>query len=254
MIFPPRMAFKDYFSEHAAGYASYRPRYPAELFAWLASNSPRQQRAWDCATGSGQAAIALGVQFEQVIASDASLAQLRQATAHTNIHYVCNSAEQLPFVNASLDLITVAQAAHWFDLPRFYREVDRVLRPEGVLALWCYGLFHIHPAIDAIIQHYYKDTLGPYWPAERRHVEEVYANLVFPYSLLSAPGFSMSAEWDLSQIMGYLATWSATRLYIRAKNDDPLPDLQAELAVHWGDPDQVQRVAWPLHLKAGRKS
>ena len=181
------MAFKDYFSEQAPGYASYRPHYPDNLFAWLADISPSQQRVWDCATGSGQAAAALASQFEQVIATDASHAQLLQAQSQVNIHYVCASAEQVPLANDSLDLITVAQAAHWFDLPRFYQEVDRLLVTGGVLAVWCYGLFQISTASDAIIHHYYKETIGAYWPAERRHIEQAYAQLPFPYALLESP-------------------------------------------------------------------
>ena len=253
MIPSLRMAFKDYFSTQSTGYAQYRPQYPPALFAWLASLSPTQQRVWDCATGNGQAATALSAHFEQVIASDASLAQLRQAPAHANLHYVCCNAEQVPLGNVSLDLITVAQAAHWFDLPRFYPEVERLLRPAGVLAIWCYGLFHINPAIDAIIQHYYEDTLGAYWPAERHHIEQAYAYLPFPYTQMQTPAFNLQVKWDQSQVMGYLATWSATQLCIKTSGKDPLPGLQAELAGHWGDPEQVHRVEWPLHLKVGRK-
>ena len=128
-----------------------------------------------------------------------------------------------------------------------------MLRSQAVLALWCYGLFHINPAIDTIVNHYYKETLGAYWPAERRHIETAYTQLAFPYVLLETPAFTMQLEWNLAQVMGYLATWSATQLYIKERGDDPLPDLQAELAAYWGDPEQAHRVEWPLHLKVGRK-
>jgi len=248
------MAFKDYFSEQAADYARYRPQYPRELFAWLAAISPRQQRAWDCATGSGQAAVALASHFAQVIATDASQAQLRQAQPHPTTHTVCASAEQMPLATATLDLITVAQAAHWFDLPRFYQEVDRLLISGGILAIWCYGLFRISPAIDACIQDYYQHTLGAYWPAERQHIDQAYSQLPFPYALLPTPPFTMQLEWNLFQVMGYLATWSATRLLIKTTGDDPLPALQEKLAVHWGAPKQPRCVQWPLHLKVGQKA
>jgi ubiquinone/menaquinone biosynthesis C-methylase UbiE len=247
------MAFKDYFSEQATGYASYRPHYPDNLFAWLADISPGQQRVWDCATGSGQAATALATQFEQVIATDASHAQLIQAQPQANISYVCAHAEQVPLATNSLVLITVAQAAHWFDLPRFYQEVDRLLTAGGVLAVWCYGLFHITPEIDTIIKHYYQNTVGAYWPAERRYVEDAYASLSFPYAPLATPGFMMQVDWNLSQVMGYLATWSATRLYMKATGANPLPALQNQLAAHWGTPTQARSVQWPLHLKVGHK-
>lgn len=247
------MSFKDYFSEQATAYAGYRPHYPPDLFSWLAAICPQHQCVWDCATGSGQAAVALATHFTQVIATDASHEQLIQAQPQTNIHYVCASAEQVPLANNSLDLITVAQAAHWFDLPRFHRQVDRLLVAGGVLAIWCYGLFRITPAIDALIQHYYQHTLGAYWPPERWHIDQAYAQLPFPYSLLTTPRFTMQVEWNLSQVMGYLATWSATRLYIKDIGNDPLPALQSQLAVHWESPTQAHRVQWPLHLKVGHK-
>jgi SAM-dependent methyltransferase len=247
------MAFKDYFSEQATGYASYRPDYPASLFTWLADICPQQRRVWDCASGSGQAATALTTHFAQIIATDASFAQLNQGQPQSNIHYVCARAEQAPLASDSLDLITVAQAAHWFDLPRFYEEVDRVLRPNGVLALWCYGLFHITPAIDAIIQHYYHCTLGEYWPPERRQVEQAYANLLFPYSPLTAPNLSMQLEWNLQRVMGYLATWSATRVFKKETGNNPLPTLAQQLTDAWGDPQQARVIQWPLHLKVGSK-
>ena len=249
----PRMAFKDYFSEQAEGYAGYRPHYPASLFTWLADICPQRRCVWDCATGSGQAAAALASQFEQVIATDASHAQLLQAQSQVNIHYVCASAEQVPLANDSLDLITVAQAAHWFELPHFYQQVERLLVTGGVLAIWCYGLFRITPEIDTIIQHYYQNTVGAYWPAERRYVEDAYASLSFPYAPLATPGFMMQADWNLSQVMDYLATWSATHLYMKATGANPLPALQNQLAAHWDVPTQARSVQWPLHLKVGHK-
>ena len=247
------MAFKDYFSDHAAGYASYRPYYPAAMFQWLTEQCAQHRNAWDCATGSGQAADALAPYFQHVIATDASHAQLTQATPHDNIHYVCASAEQAPLVSNSLDLITVAQAAHWFDRPRFYREVDRLLVPDGVLALWCYGLFQITPEIDALILDYYQHTVGEYWPPERRHIEQAYQNIGFPYSERDTPNYQMQLEWNLPQVMGYLATWSATRLFVKATGRDPLPTLEQLLTAAWGDPQQRRPIHWPIHLKVGSK-
>ena len=247
------MASKDYFSDHAAGYASYRPHYPAAMFTWLAQQCEQQRNAWDCATGSGQAAVALAPYFQHVIATDASQAQLTQATPHDNIHYVCASAEQVPLASNSLDLITVAQAAHWFDRPHFYREVDRLLVPDGVLALWCYGLFQITPEIDALILDYYQHTVGEYWPPERRHIEQAYQSIGFPYTERDTPNYQMQLEWNLPQVMGYLATWSATRLFVKATGRDPLPTLEQLLTAAWGDPQQRRPIHWPIHLKAGNK-
>lgn len=247
------MAFKDYFSDHAAGYASYRPHYPAEIFSWLAQQCEQQRNAWDCATGSGQAAVALAPYFERVIATDASDAQLTQATPGDNIHYICASAEQVPLTAHSLDLITVAQAAHWFDRSRFYREVDRLLVPDGVLALWCYGLFQIAPDIDALILDYYQHSVGAYWPPERRHIERAYSDIDFPYVERPTAEYKMQVDWNLPQVMGYLATWSATRLFVKATGRDPLPTLEQLLTAAWGDPQQRHPIHWPIHLKVGNK-
>ena len=247
------MAFKDYFSVHAAGYASHRPHYPAAMFTWLAQQCTQHHNAWDCASGSGQAAVALAPHFQHVIATDASHAQLTQATPGHNIHYVCASAEQVPLTTNSLDLITVAQAVHWFDRPRFYREVDRLLVPEGVLALWCYGLFQITLEIDALVLDYYQHTVGEYWPPERRHIEQAYQSIGFPYTESDTPNYQMQVEWNLPQVMGYLATWSATRLFIKATGRDPLPTLEQLLTAAWGDPQQCRPIHWPIHLKAGNK-
>ena len=247
------MAFKDYFSDHAAGYADHRPHYPAAMFNWLAQQCSRHDMAWDCATGNGQAAMALTPYFARIIATDASQAQLIEATPGNNIDYVCASAEQVPLASNSLDLITVAQAAHWFDLSRFYHEVDRLLVPHGVLALWCYGLFQITPALDSVIQDYYQHTVGKYWPPERHHVEQAYQSLDFPYVEMATPAFHMQVDWNLDQVMGYLATWSATRRYMKATGDDPLPLLAQQLTDAWGDPQQPRVIQWPLHLKVGNK-
>lgn len=247
------MAFKDYFSDHAAGYASYRPHYPAAMFQWLTEQCVQHRNAWDCASGSGQAAVALAPHFERVIATDASQAQLTQATPHDNIHYVCASAELVPLVSNSLDLITVAQAAHWFDRPHFYREVDRLLVSNGVLALWCYGLFQITAEIDALILDYYQHTVGEYWPPERRHIEQAYQNIGFPYTQRDTPNYRMQLEWNLPQVMGYLATWSATRLFVKATGRDPLLTLEQLLTAAWGEPQQRRPIHWPIYLKAGNK-
>ncbi len=61
------MKFKDHFSGHAANYAKFRPNYPRQLFEYLVSIAPGRGRAWDCATGNGQAAVGLSAFFECVI-------------------------------------------------------------------------------------------------------------------------------------------------------------------------------------------
>ena len=247
------MSFKDHFSTQADSYARYRPNYPAELFQYLASLTPAHRLAWDCATGSGQAAVALAEWFDQVIATDASAQQLLRAQPHPRVSYQVASAEAVPLAAASLDLICVAQALHWFDLDAFGAEVGRLLKPGAVLAVWSYGLTQISDGIDPIIERFYRDTVGPWWPPERRMVENGYADIELPFSPIETPEFSMQVDWELGHLIGYLRSWSAVQRCRSATGQDPMTGLIDDLKQAWGSPpEQARTVRWPLVLKAWR--
>ena len=247
------MSFKDHFSGHANAYARYRPQYPAELFAYLASLTPRRDVALDCATGSGQAAIGLADYFALVVASDGSVSQLQNAQQHPQVAYVGNLAEQPALKDGSVDLVVAAQAAHWFDHEKFYPEARRVLRKGGAIALWTYGLACVDPEIDAIVRHFYSAVIGSYWPSERRWVESAYRDLPFPsWREVATPAFQLNLEWDLDSLIGYIGTWSAVQRYARTTGEDPLPTLRAEIAPYWPSPVENKSVTWPLHLRVGR--
>jgi SAM-dependent methyltransferase len=244
------MAFKDHFSGHASAYARYRPEYPNELYDYLATLTPRHAVALDCATGSGQAAVGLARHFDLVIATDGSVPQLRSAQAHPHVAYVGNLAEQPALQDRSVDLVAAAQAAHWFDHERFHPEMHRVLRPDGALALWTYGLTSIAPPIDAVVSHFYENVVGPYWPPERRHVENAYRDLPFPWREVTVPQFQLRLDWRLEDFIGYVGTWSATQRYTKVSAADPLPALRDEIAPLWGS--NSRPIVWPLHLRVGR--
>lgn len=245
--------FKDHFSALAADYASYRPRYPARLFADLAAICPGHELAWDCATGNGQAAEGLARHFSSVIATDASAAQIAAAQGPANVLFAVAPAEASGLADASVDLVLVAQAAHWFDLPAFYAEAERVLRPAGVLALLTYSGVRINAALDPLLREYHQVTVGPCWPPERAHVESDYRTLPFPWPEIPFPAQEMMAEWSLDQLMGYLGTWSATARYREQRGLDPLPPLRARLLPLWGDPERALTVRWPLPVRIGRR-
>ena len=245
--------FSDHFSGHAAQYAQFRPVYPPALYAYLASVCPRRVRAWDCATGSGQAAVALAGYFDQVVATDASAEQVAHAEAAAKVEYRVAPAEVSGIEAGSVDLVTVAQALHWFDLPAFYAEVERVLSPGGVLAVWCYGLFQCSPEVDAWVEYLYSRLVGPYWPPERRLIEDGYRGLPFPYVEEEPPSFAMEAQWDLPRTTGYLRTWSAVQRYVEAQGQDPVAEIASQLGEAWGEAGQVRTIRWPLHLRVGRK-
>jgi ubiquinone/menaquinone biosynthesis C-methylase UbiE len=215
----------------------------------LASVAPGAELAWDCATGNGQAAVELAELFERVIATDASETQVGHAEAHRGVEYRVAPAEQSGLVSNTIDLITVAQALHWFDLERFYAEARRVLKPQGVVAAWAYKLATVSEKIDAAITHYYSDVVGVYWPAERVLVEK-FEELAFPFAEIATPAFEMVAEWNVEHLVGYLRTWSATQRFMAERKRDPLEEVEDELREAWGD--EVRRIAWPLTVRAGR--
>jgi SAM-dependent methyltransferase len=244
-------AFSDHFGGAARAYATYRPHYPAALFDWLCSVTAHRERAWDCGTGSGQAAVALAERFAEVVATDPSIDQLGNAARLPSLSYVAMTAEEAALRAGSADLVAVAQALHWFDRPRFFAEVDRVLRPGGTLAVWSYGLLTVDPAIDHHVAHLYADVLGPYWPSERAFVDSGYAGIVLPYAELARPDIAMEAEWSLAEFGGYLSSWSAVGRYRAATGADPLPMFLRDVADLWGA--APRRIRWPLVVRTGRK-
>jgi ubiquinone/menaquinone biosynthesis C-methylase UbiE len=245
------MKFKDHFSGHAVEYAKFRPHYPDELFEHLASISPRHEVAWDCATGNGQAAVGLARHFDTVIATDASAQQIESAEPNDRISYRVAPAEASGIDTASVDLILVAQALHWFDIDRFFTEAKRVLKEDGVLAISSYKILEIAPEIDAIIWDFYRKTTGPFWPPEREPVETDYKDIKFPFAELPPIRFEMRARWNLRHLAGYLQTWSATQKFIAARGFDPVDSIVDELRARWKNPEQVREIKWPLLLRVG---
>jgi SAM-dependent methyltransferase len=248
------MNFKDHFSRLAANYASFRPRYPPALFDYLAQSCRQRECAWDCACGSGQATLDLAARFACVIATDASGAQIAAAPPHPHVRYRVASAAACGLDSASVDIVTVAQALHWFEFAPFYAEVEPVLRPGGVLAVWTYGVVHVAgESIDRLLQEFYWQTVQPYWPAERRLVESGYRGLSFPYAELTPPAFDMQEHWSLQQLIGYTRSWSATARYVEQNGADPAALLEQSLQPEWGDPDSLRRISWPLSVRIGVK-
>lgn len=244
-------AFPDHFSSVAAGYAAFRPSYPPALFDWLAAQSRTRTAVWDCACGNGQATAALADRFDLVIATDASAEQLSHAPPIPRTIWKLAVAEASGLPDGCVDAVVIAQALHWFDLTRFWPEVRRVVRPDGLVAAWCYGPTRLrHAAIDQVVQWFYDDVLGASWPANRRHIDAGYATLDFPFRRLETPPFEMRVSWTLPQFLGYVHTWSAAQRYQAATGSDPFPAFVERLTPLWGEGSH--EVEWPVSILAGR--
>jgi ubiquinone/menaquinone biosynthesis C-methylase UbiE len=251
------LKFHDHFSTVAGRYADFRPHYPAALFDYLSTLAPRSSLVWDCAAGNGQATVDLAGRFDRVVATDASREQIASAQPHPKAEYRVAPAEQSELPDHSVDLITVAQALHWFDFDRFYHECRRVLKPDGVLATWAYGVTEVEGEEPNRINHdFYANTVGPYWPPERKWVEEGYRTIPFPFKAMTPPppAFRMETHWTLDQLVGYFSTWSATSRYTKANGSSPIPELAERLGRAWGDAKATRRIVWPLSLRVGTNS
>ena len=246
-----RSGFKDHFSGASLDYQRSRPTYPEALFDFLAAQTPGHDMVWDCATGTGQAAQMLARYFDRVIATDGSATQIANTVHDARIDYRVATAEDSGIESRSADLVTVAQALHWFDIPAFFAEVRRVLKPHGVIAIWSYNLLTIEPGIDAVINHLYGPVLDACWPPERKLVESDYRGIDFPFRTVATPLFAMEAYWTLDQLLAYLRTWSAVRRYQTEHGIDPVIATAEALLPLWGDRHTRRTIRWPMPVRIG---
>ena len=249
----------DHFESVAQYYGAFRPKYPSQLFEIIAQQCVEHKHVWDCATGSGQAAVALASIFETVTATDASEAQLQNREPHDRVSYRVAPAQASGLAAGSVDVITVAQALHWFPLNAFFAECERVLKPGGILAAWTYGLFGTtSDAINSIVQTYYHKVVGPYWPPERALVDDCYRSITLPFDPLILPELiqsplSIEQDWNLTELKGYLRSWSASGSFVKALGQDPIDLISNDLAAVWGKPTQRHKITLPLTLYITRK-
>ncbi|MEW6470432.1 MAG: class I SAM-dependent methyltransferase [Bacteroidota bacterium] len=245
------MSFKDHFSRQSDIYAQSRPGYPPELFHFLASLVKQNELAWDCGTGNGQAAVSLAGQFREVIATDASGAQINHAFKKENVRYKVAASENSGLEDHSADLVTAAAAIHWFDLPKFYAEVRRVLKPGGIMAAWTYSDVD-NPELGSAVNRLAFDVLKDHWPPESRLVWNKYKDLPFPFEEIKAPSFECSVRWDLQRFLAYLSSWSSAQRYINAHGSNPLEQIIPDLKKVWPDEEKEKKIRMTLALRVGR--
>lgn len=246
------MSRRNWFADGGSAYARFRPEYPHELPAYLASIAPDRQLAVDVGCGNGQLTQLLAPYFDAVLGLDPSADQIANAATHPKVRYQCAGAEQLPVADTSASLICAAQAAHWFDLPQFYAEVRRVAAPGAVLALISYGVLQLEPALNQRFEAFYWNEIGPYWPPERKLVDTGYRSIAFPFEELPAPALSIRVEWQLAEFLGYIGTWSAARGAREAGREDLLQQFADDIAQAWGDANQKRPVIWPINMRIGK--
>lgn len=241
---------KDNFSTRAGLYAQYRPHYPQELFDYITSHVKENELAWDCGTGNGQSAIPLSRHFKKVFATDISQKQISNAPQKENIIYAIEPAEKTSLSDSSVDLVTVAQAIHWFKFHAFYAEVRRVAKPGAVIAVWTYNLLKISKEIDSIIYDHHFKMLGDYWDPERKYVNENYATIPFPFQEIKTPEFKIEVNWSLADLEGYLNTWSALQKFITANSYNPVGGVMNEIKKQWGVAER-RNIYFPVYLRLG---
>jgi SAM-dependent methyltransferase len=246
------LSYEDHFSGHADAYARHRPRYPEALFAWLKSVTRERELAWDAGTGNGQVAVELARFMERVVATDASPEQLEHAALHERVDYRAEPSDASSLTDASVDLVTAGAAAHWFDLDGFYREVRRVAKRGAVVALFSYGPRDLAAALGPAVHAFQEEVLEGFWPERIRYVHERYATMPFPFDEISAPPLTMTAEWNLSEFLAFLETWSASQRYLQQKGTRATDDAKAALTAMWRDPSTRRITRFPLFMRAGR--
>ncbi|MBC6612657.1 methyltransferase domain-containing protein [Hymenobacter sp. BT507] len=239
----------DRFSLQAAQYAQYRINYPRELYTDLLAGLASRQRAWDCATGNGQVATALAEHFAQVDATDSSAAQLANAALRPNITYQVVTAEATPFADNTFDLITVGQAAHWFDFDRFNNEAQRVARPRATVAEWGYQLAQVQAELNPVLAHFYAYTMRPYWDENRWHIDDQYARIPFPFAQVQHRTYHVRRSWTAAWFLKYLRTWSSVVKYEQQHGTDPVLAIEEEVTQRWGAGER--EVVFPVFLRQG---
>ncbi|MCM4169994.1 class I SAM-dependent methyltransferase [Arenibacter sp. TNZ] len=241
----------DRFSVQSRTYKEFRPTYPEALYKYIYANCISKVTCWDCGTGNGQVAAVLSDTFDQVFATDISEQQIKHAVPKPNIKYSVQRAEITCFPNQYFDLITVAQALHWFDLPAFNKEVNRLLKPNGLIAIWGYGLLTIDLEIDVIVNHFYQHIIGGYWDKERAYIDLNYSNIPFHFDEIDIQeSFNIETQWTIDQLRGYFNSWSSVQNYKDNNNGhNPVDELINKIAPIWTS--KVKKIVFPIFIRAG---
>ena len=244
---------KDKFSNQAKIYKKYRPTYPIEIYQELIGLVKNKDKCWDCGTGNGQVAIQLAKYFNTVNATDISQRQLDNAEQHEKIVYQVVRAEKTNFLDNHFDLITVAQAIHWFDFKAFNQEVNRVGKKGAIISIWGYGLLRINSNIDKLIDKFYFDIIGPYWNEERKHIDKEYQTIQFDFKEIPVnKNKTILTNWNLNQLEGYFNSWSSVQNFNKVNsNTNPVNQIIQEIKEFWKDNEAKKEIKFPIFMRVG---
>lgn len=242
---------QDNFSEQAETYAQYRPAYPKELYDYIFAHLQKKGVAWDCGTGSGQVAAYLAEYFNKVYASDISEEQMNFAPQISNITYVNAPAEKTPFPDNIFDLVTVAQAIHWFNFDRFYAEVQRTTKKSALIAVIGYGMVRVNKLLNPMVDQFYDEVFQNYFMENRAYLDAHYATIPFPFSEIETPDFSISCDWSVSDLEGYFNSWSAVQKIKEEEGHNPVNQVIGRIKEYWGK-DELKEVEFPIFIRLGQ--
>lgn len=247
------MDHRKLFDDKADIYARARPRYPRELYAWLAAQCPDRERVWDAACGNGQAAADLRHHFGAVEASDISAFQIAQAPAYEGVRFSVQASEATSYPDAHFDAVCVAQALHWFDHARFWPEARRVLKPGGVFAAWGYTWPRLGSALDAMLDETLYRGIAPYWAPQVQLLMDGYRDLPLPFEPIAPPVIALSVAWSQDELYAYLHTWSAVRRRMEAEGEGFFWASRDRVATLWGEAER-RPVGMDFFVVAGRRA
>ena len=241
------------FSQASHVYAQARPRYPRDLYNWMLAHTSGRDAVWDCATGSGQAAVDLAPHFARVEATDISAEQVGEGMQQANIHYSIQSAEETSFLDQTFDLVTVAQALHWFDYTMFWPEVLRVAKLNALFCAWGYAWFTCDSEVDTGFVQPFLRLVEPYWAMNNRILWDGFndEDIAFPFKRITPPRLAIQTAWTIAQLIEYMQTWSAYKHAL--KNETMASGLQklcADAAQRFVQKGAMQ-ITMPLHIVAG---
>ena len=226
----------------AKDYMKHRRGYPNTVYEAILQHLPaREIDALDVGCGTGIVTYELATFCHYVIGTDKEEGMIEEAKLHapSNCHFLVSPAETLPFPNSSFDLITVAQAFHWFDHEKTLGEFRRIIRPDSLIVIFR------KRAKDGsrILADFVWPVLDKY--AERSEIQEIQSD----FSILRMVSFASCEVINIpyeelytpDEYLGFLRSHSVYNLVPGNQREEYLNDMRKEMANHLEEGNVVIR-------------